>query len=515
MKVVHYRVTLLEPALFDAPGGEPNSTVSHPFIPGSAIRGAVIGAYLRANKANELNAADEYVKRLFFDGSTRYLNATLLDPFTGQRSLPPPLSWQQPKDDKSLVYDTVLDGDRPDTPMKSVKGDRFFAVIDGDRVSLPEIRRTLNAHTQRPRQAQQTGDSRRDGLLFRYDALSRGQSFAGIILCNHDADATSITDLLPGTVTLGGARSAGYGRAMIEIADEDYAEPEPILEGGQQVITLLSDVILRDENGQYTPGLDSLIKALNIPLHPQDVTAVLDTTLAGGFNRKWNLPLPQTPALRAGSVLVLPAGTLSPEQVQALAWEGIGERRAEGFGRVTVNWQQKPEYDVIEQDGKDVQKIQHTQAQAAIAPVNVIVSSDAQSAAATLIDRINTHIDRQKVERDFARRVYAEQSRIVSNPPSRTLIGRLRREIAAELRKPTAELRKTAPDDVLSRFVASIKDKHADKQIQNARIEGRPMDKWMGDMIEEMNQQAPGDVLRFVDTVLERIQQESKQEAES
>lgn len=56
--------------------------------------------------------------------------------------------------------------------------------------------------------------------------------------------------------------------------------------------------------------------------------------LVGGFNRKWGLELPQTLAVSAGSVLVFEATqTLTPEELLTLEHEGLGDRKAEGFGR--------------------------------------------------------------------------------------------------------------------------------------------------------------------------------------
>jgi CRISPR-associated protein Csx10 len=60
--------------------------------------------------------------------------------------------------------------------------------------------------------------------------------------------------------------------------------------------------------------------------------------LVGGFNRKWGLPLPQVPVLKAGCVFVFEKISITLEQIQQLENLGIGERRVEGFGRVAVNW---------------------------------------------------------------------------------------------------------------------------------------------------------------------------------
>ena len=75
MKVIPYRIKLIEPLLATQIAGDPNSAVSHPYIPGSMVRGAIVRAYLRGSGVTTLDAGDEEARRLFFDGRTRYLNA--------------------------------------------------------------------------------------------------------------------------------------------------------------------------------------------------------------------------------------------------------------------------------------------------------------------------------------------------------------------------------------------------------------------------------------------------------
>ena len=37
---------------------------------------------------------------------------------------------------------------------------------------------------------------------------------------------------------------------------------------------------------------------------------------------------------------------MTDDQIQQLQWQGIGDRRNEGFGRVTVNWHRKEKFDI-------------------------------------------------------------------------------------------------------------------------------------------------------------------------
>jgi CRISPR-associated protein Csx10 len=152
---------------------------------------------------------------------------------------------------------------------------------------------------------------------------------------------------------LGGSRSGGYGRVNISKVQqhpgwlETGAMPTKISAGNTFALTLLSDLVIRDENGQPTDTLcpARVAQAFNVPVQAVEFTgrAFKQTTLVGGFNRKWGLPMPQTIAVRAGSVIEFKTNTDIPASAAAkLLEQGIGERRAEGFGRVAVNWPDIP-----------------------------------------------------------------------------------------------------------------------------------------------------------------------------
>src|SRR5689334_11933584 len=96
MKVLTYRLNLEQPLLATQLAGDPNSSVSRDYVPGSLIRGLLISRYLRHNglstETDLFDAQkDRHANQLFFSQSVRYLNAY---PITegGERSLPTPRS---------------------------------------------------------------------------------------------------------------------------------------------------------------------------------------------------------------------------------------------------------------------------------------------------------------------------------------------------------------------------------------------------------------------------------------
>ena len=345
MIALSLHITLEEPLLATALGGDPNSATSYPFIPGSCIRGNLATRYAEQNNLTDL-AGEDTARRLCFTGNTRYLNAYPIDR-DGNRTLPVPLSWMVEKGSEApcWLYDWSLsrEGSDLEQPMSLSEP---FCTLRGDTVELHRPLRRFNVHNQRDRQMGRATES--GGALFRYEALAPGQTFAAVILFDDGGDVDAVRPLLlEETQVLGGSHGTGYGLVSFkEVGEpaEDWREvggPISDITAGQTfTVTLVSDAQIRDDHGQYTtlPTEDALAKLLGV-----GSVTILDvfkrSGVIGGFNRKWGLPLPQTPVVRAGSVLVLRANdAIAATTIRSLEARGIGERRAEGLGRLVVNW---------------------------------------------------------------------------------------------------------------------------------------------------------------------------------
>ncbi len=373
MRVLTYRITLREPTLVTALEGDPNSAVALSYLPGSALRGAIIGQYLRQHRLPELDATHPDMRRLFLEPTTRYLNGYLLDRLE-TRTLPTLASWQQDKavttrqtsERPAPVYDFAIESrDHEDIQWQAVN--KPFCRITDDEVYFEQPHRHIAVHTTRTRRfgramPQNKINLEKDdipGAVFRYNALAADQTFEAAILCEHEADAAHLLSLLSGEVRLGGARSSGYGRAELSRAKETAASQWrevghlPVSDvdtvDNTLIVTFLSDVLLRDQNGQFVVDPRTVTEAISKRLGKVELRllrAFLRGREVGGFNRKWGMPLPQTLAVEMGSVCVYEAAGCDTHILNELEAQGIGERRAEGFGRIAVNWHMEPEFQV-------------------------------------------------------------------------------------------------------------------------------------------------------------------------
>lgn len=353
MKVISYRIFLEQPLLATQILGDPNSSVSFDYIPGGQVRGMLIHRYREDHSLNEAEVAhNPDCRRLFFNGETRFLHAyPLADGET--RTLPTPRALLKRKgdsDDDATAYNAAhkafnrkkAEGDDTLKPLGTP-----FCITGTGTISLHQpAPNTVAVHVLRDRAKGRATEAK--GAVFQYDALAAGQWFGGVILLNHDADEVMFDKLLSGPAWLGRSRSANYGKVRIEpgtTGHDNWREiggAYPALAAGvPATLTLLSDTILRGPEGQPVLVLDAatLSAHLGIQVTLDDNHSFSAVVPHGGFNRTWRLPLTQSYALATGSTIVFtPAQSLDANAVRRLEQQGIGERRAEGFGRVVFNW---------------------------------------------------------------------------------------------------------------------------------------------------------------------------------
>ena len=494
MKVIKYHVTLREPALVTSVQGDPNSAVAFDYLPGSVLRGILIGKYLaRYFGSKSADASDDTLRRLFFDGTTRYLNGYPLDVYD-RPSLPVPLSWQRVKDKEGEIFDFAVEAQDDKQQWQPVPAP--FYTQSGEDVRLIRPARNVAVHTQRTarfgrampeyrptdsRQASRGLTKLLDtdeiaGAVYRYDALAAGQTFQAAIICDNDDDKPILEDLIGGYVTLGGSRSGGYGRAEIKLmtdddSDWDATEDAQDAPEGKLIVTLQSDVLLRDERGQFAvdPELlrQMLGRHLRVELELED--AFLGAEAIGGFNRKWGLPLPQALAVRMGSVLVFKDPGCDRRLLDDLEVRGIGEHRTEGFGRIVFDRQRMTKMNATE--NKNMGKSR--------GPDNFTISqTEARNLAELMVNRM---LSRRLDERLLA----AANTVKIANPPSNAQISRLRGIVLEELRQATPGT------STIRQFIESIEARGgARRQFERSTINEKPLLSWLKRLLRDGSQGA-------------------------
>jgi CRISPR-associated protein Csx10 len=494
MKAITFLIKTKQPILATSFKGDPNSDVSYNYIMGSMIRGVLIGRYIKRNSLENTDIlTNETVRRLFFDGTTRYLNAypATINNKKVKRTLPIPLSWRKDKNseiseksDSIEVFDfsiRKLTEELEELESPKSLSESFF--IEDGGVVLYKVNRRINIHTSRDRTKGRA--TKNEGQIFRYDAIDIEQNFQGVILCN-DTDENTIRDLLtPSDIWLGGSRSAGYGHVKFSQINSHNSWNEIENPSENRVInrimkvTLLSDLILRDESGQYTaiPPTNLLSEILGRELDSPKIT-YMDSVFIGGFNRKWGLPLPQVPAVKAGSVFVYENVQINVDEINKLETEGIGERTVEGFGRVAINWCKKENFSA-----------KHPKTQSSRNKPQ-FESTDKESESRKLARQIGERILRQRLEKLLLANLECNKlqvNQMTNNQLSRIMIV-TRQALDQTSRQPL--------DNLFSQLTKSSRTKYESAKLQNQPLEttikqwlDNPKDPtgWMGTDIKDID----------------------------
>ena len=445
MKALVYQLQLQSPVLLSMPGaGEENSDRSYPFITGSAIRGALANRYVGEHDEKDFN-------KLFISGQVRFLNAYPL--YEDKRTLPAPLSWHVAKDEKDLPTAQAFDfvSDIPDKNIlqnPKTLGNVFVAPLPGEVITIATPMQVTVHNVSYKRGVKAKNDS----SLFQYEAIAPGYLFAGVILGKED-DLEMMQKLLTQKpqLWLGGSRNAGYGRTTVLKTDivDDWQEAYGLQyqpEDKLLTITLLSDTIVRDANGNYS-------------VHPEDLLGIppkavyMRARVVGGFNRTWGLPIVQALAFQAGSVFVYDANVVTQSKLDDLQENGLGERRAEGFGRIAINWLPRPQFC-------------RKKAQLQIPSASASVTLEEES---------------RKLVQQMAKRHYQTLlDRHLTALVSRLCIGKGVKN--SQLNKLRGVLRRVQQENNWQPLIKHLENlnREADKQIKRARIDGDRLHKWLG-----------------------------------
>jgi len=358
-----FTLTLRSPAILTALGGDPNSARTLPYIPGSALRGALARAL--GDPGSAVTRRSQF-STLVLDGTVRFLNA--YPRVAGRRALPAPASWRtdkavppDPAGELGVVDLAAFSGEPTDdgfdwpTEQLSEVADPFATL---GAAQLLRVRPTLGsrAHHQRDRSRGRAWTEERDGrevphgALFTFEFIEPGQEFEGLVQLRGGDEGTSTTlaetvkKAFGNQILFGRSRRGGYGgHATIqwgELRDREVTGQGIVdrdLDRGADFIALLaSPYVGRDPvTGQLDPS--RLVSELEEALggRAEVIARRWAFERVGGFNRKWRLETPQALACAAGSVLVLRARDRIPvADLRAVEDEGLGERRVEGLGRV-------------------------------------------------------------------------------------------------------------------------------------------------------------------------------------
>ena len=315
---------------------------------------------------------EEALRAAVLDGELSVGN--FLPEVGGVLSLPVPLCLAEEKESKTMLNRlTSLPADG--VQMKDLRTGYVQAAEKGMRYCPADARRLLRTHNTVEDERQRPTE--RVGGLFSYEAIRAGRTFRGTVRMSAElwkkvrGYPEVLKRLAYGELSIGQSRKDEYGAVSLEYVPSAVPSMErlwspalPVKNGKNYlVVYLLSDLLIRGVHLNYSLSLEDLKDALSAALDVelQDVQdwelvegrkGVRRSPLGGShghcvrvgrresWQTRWNLSRPSLSYFQAGSVLlfqVMDPEKWDAERARKLVREGLGDRRAEGYGRVLLN----------------------------------------------------------------------------------------------------------------------------------------------------------------------------------
>lgn len=312
-----------------------NSTSSTSDLPGRVL----LPAFLTA--VNH----DKATVQAMLDGQLVFTSAT--PSVRGERSLPAPMVLAAPKSVElgpGSCLTNILKGEA-EAGTRLIR-DRYV-VFDSDSLELASTHRAIHTHAsigddnQRP--------SREFGGLYSIEAIADHQEFVAEIHGPRSIlDESPLKDLVGSHLRVGRSKKDDYGDVVVtnvELAVGERASFGSALSAGNGdlIVWVCSEVLLRDQWLRASVDLQvvagELSEVLGVGISVPESGAFVGGTSGriDGWRARWQLPHVSLIGLGPGTVLRFKTDAVpSEERMNSLLRRGIGERTAEGFGRVLI-----------------------------------------------------------------------------------------------------------------------------------------------------------------------------------
>lgn len=322
---LRYRIqTKLPVCITDLAHSYANGYATRSYIPGASIRGMVMNQL-----AMQEPAWFEENKKTLLSSKLRFLDAV---PYReGRTALPPIMGFYGDKTGDAVV--SVLHTDVAGKKRVSLG---TSCALQGDTIYYWSSKTNGTLRIARGRAGQEK-------KLFQRNYMEQGQVFEGYILFEDAAVAPRVSHVFAKDIWVGAGQSQGYAQcavletAFLEVPQwaQTYGYREKDTVGTELYLLALSPFCMLDTWGEPC-GLELAQLAKLLGVNSVEVLACSTAMQAfGGYNRTWECRNTTTQMYDRGSIFRIRCDVPPTVQaVQSVQKNGLGIRRAEGFGQV-------------------------------------------------------------------------------------------------------------------------------------------------------------------------------------
>jgi len=310
------------------------------------------GTHLLRLVARRLEKLGVDLRDFITNGDLLVTNGTL--EIDGEQGKPVPFALFYEKlaggfDKRGKIYNRLV---QAEPEKEQLKGYRGGYIKPSSQPKYKTVDLTLGTHNtiedsyQRP--------TREVGGVYSYEAIKTGTIFrAELRLRQNLAEILKRKnpkwwEQLQGNDSLGQSKKDDYGNVKITVPDSPKIfKREDITTNSKLYIWLLSDLLLRDKCLRPTASVDDLATELSKKLgvkvtfmeeNNETLNLVARQNRWDSWQVRWGLPRPSLVGFGAGTCLVFNIDkSPSTDKLVEIEAQGIGERRAEGYGQLCFN----------------------------------------------------------------------------------------------------------------------------------------------------------------------------------
>ncbi|TYB45555.1 RAMP superfamily CRISPR-associated protein [Actinomadura chibensis] len=268
----------------------------------------------------------------------------------GARGRPVPRAFDRDKDETGVYLNRMVEGIPNGNAFKRVRRG-YVAGSARMAVETPgfvlRMHNTIEDESQRPTEAL--------GGVYVYQALAPGTVLEAEVRVRRGILGPGWWKSLDGRWRLGRSRKDDYGLVSVTAAPgAPGPRPAPLMSGDRMRVWLLSDVLVRDarlapsddpadfarllERAFATAGADG-VELVPVLRERDRRPTSYEIARTDSWHRGWRLPRPVLLGFAAGGCLTFEvrAGRVGADVLAAVERSGVGERRGEGFGQISVN----------------------------------------------------------------------------------------------------------------------------------------------------------------------------------
>lgn len=357
MHYINYKIKTNAPVIISKSSGDMNLVSTLDYIPGTVVLGMFAGRYIHnKNIGNDAHTKPEF-QSWFLNSNIIFTNAYIVSYDVGRKynTFPTPYSIHQLKEDNNVGIDKLFDDEDDEEKKRTETLSGFRRPLDSVLYNQP-VNKSINFHQERD---PITGVSQK-GKIFNYESIDSGQEFEGTIISDENSLNGFLTIFRKDTeFYLGRSRNSQYGKIEFEFLSTgpEVLNSDIDTSSNKISLTFLSDVIIYNKNGFSTTDITDLEIYLIDKLRKSSLKikkAFIKKGVIENYVSVWNLKKPSENCFKAGSCFLLEFGDINNvlKDLIELQIQGIGERKAEGFGRVRFGLQKTDEYELKE--NKDI-----------------------------------------------------------------------------------------------------------------------------------------------------------------